>query len=166
MVNPEPGSGTQLVILSAGNSEVTRAEQIQVSPTWWQKYTRCGVRIFTESGSKSCLDSRSEGQVLEGVMGVGERAVRAPCWKGSGDEWELAKEGVGADSAAADQKDEERKVWAWRGGSWVGTLKSDFIVVVGLKTNAEEWWVRENILDTGCHLSSQGDHCGGGICST
>lgn len=39
-------------------------------------------------------------------------------------------------------------MWAWSGGSWVGTLKFDCIVVVGLKTNAEEWWVRENILDT------------------
>lgn len=73
---------------------------------------------------------------------------------------------MGAESASANQKDEERKVWAWRGGSWVGTLKSDCIVEVGLKTNAEEWWVRENILDTGCPLSSQGDHCGGGTCST
>lgn len=35
MVDPEPGSGTQLVISSAGDSEVTRAEQIQVSPTWY-----------------------------------------------------------------------------------------------------------------------------------
>lgn len=83
MVDPEPGSGTQLVISSAGDSEVTRAEQIQVSPTWWQKYTRCGVRTSTESGSKSWLDSGSEGKVLEVVMGVGERAVRAPYWKGS-----------------------------------------------------------------------------------
>lgn len=99
-------------------------------------------------GPRVALTADRKGKVLEVVMGVGERAVRAPCWKGSGDEWELAKEGVGADSAAADQKDEERKVWAWRGGSWVGTLKSDFIVVVGLKTNAEGWWVRENIVDT------------------
>lgn len=34
MVDPEPGSGTQLVILSAGDEEVTGAEQIQVFPTW------------------------------------------------------------------------------------------------------------------------------------
>lgn len=60
----------------------------------------------------------------------------------------VLKRGVGAESATANQ-DKEGKAWARRGGSrlwmqppkgcpWVGTLKFDYAVKVGLKTNAEE----------------------------
>lgn len=66
------------------------------------------------------VGSRSEGKVLEVVIRglgrepdehpIGSRAEPSGSW--------LAKQGVEVGSAAANQKDDERKVWAWCGGSW------------------------------------------------